>query len=290
MNDASTEAFAAHRGLLRAVAYRVLGSMTDADDVVQDAWLRWRDVDAATIDDQRGFLVTVTTRLAIDRLRRQRARREVYVGPWLPEVVITEPDMPAELAESVSMALLIVLETLSPLERAVFVLHEVFAFSYPEIAQIIGRSDSAVRQLGHRARANVEARRPRFVTDRRARREATERFLRACVGGDLPGLMKVLAPEVTLHGDTGGLTPGPRRVVVGADHVARLLARSPARLPAGTAIRYLDLYGGPAAVAVADGQPYAVFVLDLDPQSSLVTAIYLVSNPGKLGELRELPA
>lgn len=286
MIERSIEAFAAHRELLHAVAYRVLGSMTDAEDVVQDAWLRWRDVDATTVDDVRGYLVTVTTRLAIDRLRRVRARREVYVGPWLPEVVGTEPDLPGELAESVSMALLVVLETLSPLERAVFVLHEVFAFSYPEIARIIHRSDVAVRQLGHRARAAVQAGRPRYTADRSARHRATEVFLQACVGGNLAGLMEVLAPDVTLHSDTGGRTPGPRRLITGDDRVARVLVGSPGRIPAGTSIEYLDVNGGPAAVALADGRPYAVFVLDLDPETNLVTAVYLVTNPAKLVGLR----
>jgi RNA polymerase sigma-70 factor, ECF subfamily len=285
MTDRSTEAFAGQRELLRAVAYRVLGSMIDADDVVQDAWLRWRDVDAAMIDDPRGFLVTVTTRLAIDRLRRRRAQREVYVGTWLPELVATEPDMPVELADSVSIALLVVFETLSPLERAVFVLHEVFGFSYPETGQILGRTDAAVRQLGHRARNNVQARRPRYAIDRLARREATERFLRACLGGDLAQLMAVLAPDVTLHGDTGGFTPGPRRTIFGADRVARLFAGAVDRVPAGTAIEYLDVNGSPAAAALAGGVCYAVFVVDLDPISGLVSAVYLVSNPEKLAGL-----
>ena len=268
--------------MLRAVAYRVLGSMVDAEDVVQDAWLRWRDVDAATIDDPRGFLVTVATRLAIDRLRKMRAQREVYVGSWLPELVATEPDMPVELADSVSMALLVVFETLSPLERAVFVLHEVFGFSYPEIGQIVGRTDAAVRQLGHRARNNVQARRPRYATDRLARREATERFLRACLGGDLAELMAVLAPDVTLHSDTGGLTPGPRRAIFGADRVARLFAGAVDRVPAGTTVEYLDVNGSPAAAALADGVCYAVFVVDVDADSVLVSAVYVVSNPSKL--------
>jgi len=291
MSDAMTEVFAAHRELLRGVAYRVLGTMSDAEDCVQEAWLRWREVDAAEVVDARGFLVTVTTRLAIDRLRWRRARREVYVGPWLPEVVVTEPDLPFELAESVSMALLVVLETLSPLERAVFVLHEVFAFSYPEVARIVGRSEPAVRQLGHRARNNISARRPRFAADRSAQQEATTRFLDACLGGNLADLLNVLAPDVLLHSDTGGLTPGPRRLVAGAEHVARLLAQTPARIPAGTAIRFLDLNGGPAAVAVAAGEPYAAFVLDLDPVTSLITTIFIVTSPGKLaglsGELTE---
>jgi RNA polymerase sigma-70 factor (ECF subfamily) len=204
------------------------------------------------------------------------------MGPWLPEIVATEPDMPGELADSVSMALLVVFETLSPLERAVFVLHEAFGFSYPEIGQIVGRTDAAVRQLGHRARNNVQARRPRYATDRLARREATERFLHACLGGDLAELMAVLAPDVTLHSDTGGLTPGPRRAIFGADRVARLFASAVGRIPAGTAIEYLDVNGSPAAAAVAGGRAYAVFVVDVEAESGLVSAIYVVTNPDKL--------
>jgi RNA polymerase sigma-70 factor (ECF subfamily) len=277
-------AFAAHRELLVAVAYRVVGTVTDAEDVVQDAWLRWREVDHATVADVRGFLVTVTTRTAIDRLRRARARRESYTGPWLPEPLLTGPDVAdaAALADSVSMAVMVVLETLSPLERAVFVLHEAFGFGYPEIARILGRADPAVRQLGHRARAHVQARRPRFEPDPGVRRAVTERFLTACVGGDLTELLEVLAPDVTLWADGGGKAPGPRRPVHGADRVARFFAATSGRIPSGTVIRLVDANGGPAGMVLLDGTPYAVFVVDVAPGDHRVTAIRVVANPDKL--------
>ena len=275
--------FEDHRELLVAVAYRVLGTVVDAEDVVQDAWLRWRDVDHATVADVRGYLVTVTTRLAIDRLRR--SRRESYAGPWLPEPVLTEAPAPYDAVartESVSMALLVVLETLSPLERAVFVLHEAFGFGYPEIARIIGRSAPAARQLGHRAHAHVRARRPRYEPDPGVRRAVTESFLTACLDGDLSTLLRILAPDVTLWADGGGRAPGPRRPLHGATRVARFFAATAARIPPGTTVRPVEANGGPAALTLLDGVPYAVFVLDLAPGDHRVTAIRVIANPAKL--------
>jgi RNA polymerase sigma-70 factor, ECF subfamily len=276
--------FEDHRELLVAVAYRIAGTVADAEDVVQDAWLRWKDVDAATVADPRGYLVTVTTRLAIDRLRRSRARRESYAGTWLPEPLLTGPDVAdtAVLAESVSIAMLVVLETLSPLERAVFVLHEAFGFGYPEIARILGRTEAAARQLGHRARAHVRARRPRFASDPGVRRAVTDRFLAACLDGDIIRLMEVLAPDVTLWADGGGVAPGPRRPVRGADRVARLFASTAGNIPAGTTVRPVEVNGGPAALAMLGGVPYAVFVLGLVPGEHRVGAIWVVADPAKL--------
>src|SRR5215218_7624451 len=197
--------FGEHRNLLIAVAYRILGRVTDAEDVVQDAWLRWVNARPSEVANPSAFLVRVTTRLAIDRLRRAKARRESYVGPWLPEPLITDRDLAedVELAESISMAMLIVLETLSPLERAVFVLREAFGMPYSEISEILGRSEPAVRQLARRARDHVRERSPRFDADQATRRQVTERFLEAAVGGDLDALMEILAPGVTLVGDGG---------------------------------------------------------------------------------------
>ena len=203
--------FDEHRGLLVSVAYRVLGSITDAEDAVQEAWLRWSNVDHSRVADPRAFLVRVTTRLAIDRLRRAKARRESYVGPWLPEPVLTgrdpsgrDPAEDAAMAESVSMAMLVVLETLSPLERAVFVLREAFGMPHSEIADVLGRREEAVRQLARRAREHVRERRTRFDADRGEQRRVTERFLEAATGGDLEGLMAVLSPGVELVADGGG--------------------------------------------------------------------------------------
>jgi RNA polymerase sigma-70 factor (ECF subfamily) len=222
-HDARADAFDTQRPLLLGVAYRVLGRVADAEDVVQEAWLRWSRVDPTTVKDARAFLVRVVTRLALDRLRRIKAQHEEYVGPWLPEPIMTQPDPVerVERTEAISLALLVVLESLSPLERAVFVLHEVFGYSHAEIAEILGRNEAAVRQLATRARNHVHARRPRFDTDPSTRREVTDRFLQATSRGDLSGLLEVLAPGVTLVADGGGLVRAPRMPLEGADAVAR---------------------------------------------------------------------
>ena len=227
-SDAPEAVFTAHRSRLVGVAYRLLGSVGDAEDVVQEAWLRWGRVDTATVADPEAFLVRTVSRLALDRLRRIAARRETYVGPWLPEPVLTggrdDPAAEAERAASVSLAMLVVLETLSPLERTVFVLHEAFAYSTAEIAEIVERSPAAVRQLAHRAREHVAARRPRFSADPAVRRAATERFLRASLEGDLAALLELLAPDATLWADGGGKAKAPLRPIRGADKIARFFA------------------------------------------------------------------
>jgi RNA polymerase sigma factor (sigma-70 family) len=217
--------FNQHRELLISVAYRVLGSVTDAEDAVQEAWLRWSGVDHSQINNPRAFLVRVTTRLAIDRLRRAKARRESYIGPWLPEPILTRQDISedAAMAESVSMAMLVVLETLSPLERAVFVLREAFGMPHSEIADVLGRKEEAVRQLARRAREHVRERRSRFEADQSGQRRVTERFLEATSTGDLEGLMAILLPGVTLVADSGGKALAPRRPVHGAEKVVRFL-------------------------------------------------------------------
>jgi RNA polymerase sigma-70 factor (TIGR02957 family) len=282
------DVFQEHRGLLYGVAYRMLGTSADAEDIVQDAWLRWSAADRSGIEDPRAFLVRITTNLALDRLRSARAQRETYVGPWLPEPMLTSPDIAeeAELAESVSMAMLVVLETLSPLERAVFVLKEVFGFPYGEIAQALDRSETAVRQLGTRARKHVEARRPRFGTDRRERREVTERFIEAALGGDLNRLMEALAPEVVLWTDGGGKVKAPRRVIHGADKVARWLVAVSDQPYAGVRpedmrIRRVDLNGVPAMVIDGPDRTIGTISIDVD-DAGRVVAVHLVANPDKL--------
>lgn len=282
--------FQTHRGLLFGVAYRMLGSTAEAEDVVQESWLRWDRTDRSQVADPRAYLVRVATRLAIDQLRRAATRREAYVGPWLPEPLLTSPDVADEatLAESVSMAILVVLETLSPLERAVFVLHEAFGFSYPEIGAALGRSDVAIRQLSHRAREHVRARRPRFQPDRQLRRAATERFLRAAVGGDLTALLDVLAPDVTLVADGGGKVRAPRRPIVGRDKVARFVGGVTGGAPANFRLHFVDVNGVPAVVATADSVPFAVLVLDVEAETGRVTTIQIVSNPEKLAVLPPL--
>lgn len=223
--DTAVDVFAAHRPALVGVAYRILGSVGDAEDVAQEAWLRWAEHYSPEIRDPRAYLIKVASRLALDRLRQSKARREAYFGPWLPEPLLTgsDPDGEAELADAVSMALLVVLETLSPLERAVFVLREAFALPYGEIAETLGRSESAVRQLARRARDHVEQRRPRYDTDPAVRRRVTERFLSACDTADFAGLVELLAPDVVHVGDGGGTVPAPRRPIDGPARIARLM-------------------------------------------------------------------
>ena len=233
----ATEAFVAHRNLLFTVAYEMLGSAADAEDVLQETWLRWVKVDLEQVRDQRAYLVRITTRQALNRLRTMKRRKETYVGPWLPEPLLTAPDVAedVELAESVSMALMLVLETLSPTERAVFVLREAFDVSYDEIAAAVDKSPAAVRQIAHRARQHVDARRPREVVSPSETRAALASFRRALETGDLQGLLDVLAPDVVLVSDGGGVKQAALRPVTGAERVVRFIlgghARREARSP-----------------------------------------------------------
>ena len=285
------EAFEANRELLFGVAYQMLGTVADAEDAVQDAWLRWVNRPPADVAQPRAYLVRTVTHIALNRLRSARARREAYVGPWLPEPLLTTiPDTEgrAELAESVSLAMLVVLESLSPEERAVFVLHEVFGFTHPEVAAAIGRSDTSVRQLMHRAREHVQARRPRFDVDAGQQREVTERFLAAAGGGDIDQLMMVLAPDVILIPDGGGKAKAPLRPITGAAKVARFLTVI-ARRPymgidnADLTAEMTEINGGTGTVITAGGKPVAVFTTVID--GGRITAIHLVANPDKLGSL-----
>jgi RNA polymerase sigma-70 factor (ECF subfamily) len=288
--SALEEAFTAHRRLLFAVAYQMLGSVADAEDVVQDTWLRWSAADRGNVEDDRAYLVTVASRLALDRLRAARTKRESYVGPWLPEPLVTpapdgDPQDVAERADEVSLALLVVLETLSPAERAVFVLREVFGLPVPEVAAVLGRSEAAVRQMAHRAREHVQARRPRFPADRRTAREVTDRFLAACTGGDVDELMAVLAPGVVLVSDGGGRTRAALRPLEGADKVARWLTAVSAQggsVP-GLELTVADVNGAPAVVARTPEGPYMVLQLVLS--AGRVEQVLVVVNPEKLARL-----
>jgi RNA polymerase sigma-70 factor (TIGR02957 family) len=280
--------FVAHRGLLFTVSYEMLGSATDAEDVVQDTWLRWDAIgqDArAAVRDPRAFLVRMVTRKALDRLRSNARRREEYVGEWLPEPLLTSPDLAddAELAENVSMAMLTVLETLTPTERAVFVLREVFDTPYDEIAEVVGKSAVAVRQIGHRAREHVAARRPRMQVSRREQQEVVERFLAAVTQGDLQGLLDVLAPDVVLVADGGGIAQAAVSPVLGAKKVANLL-RPFTLLAPGAQILPVLLNGavGARAVGTDDGYDTAIsFVIE----DGRISRIYAVRNPAKLGRI-----
>lgn len=279
------DVFEERRGLLQGVAYRVLGTVTDAEDVVQDAWLRWSGVDADTVEDPTAYLVTVTTRLAIDRLRSVQSRRESYVGPWLPEPIATEGDAAdgALLADTVSSAMLLVLETLTPLERAVFVLREPFGYSHADIARILDRSEAAVRQTALRARDRVAAKRRRFDTDRVTRERATEAFMDACAGGDLHAFMSILAPDVALVCDGGGLAPAPRKAIFGIELVARSMVTFSGRMPEDPSVAISEVNGGPAIVVRSGDEVAAVGLLHL--ADGLIAEIHLVTNPEKLAHL-----
>ncbi|MBU6530017.1 RNA polymerase sigma-70 factor [Streptomyces sp. NPDC057245] len=285
--DIAADVFEEHRPVLLGVAYRMLGRLADAEDVVQEAWLRWSGADRSAVRAPRGYLVRVTTRLAVDRLRQIRARGETYVGPWLPEPCVTHfgdavPDTAeqAVLADSVSLAVLVVLESLSPLERAVFVLREAFGYPYAEIAAMLERGEPAVRQLAGRARRHVDERRPRYDVDPAQRRDLTERFLAAAAGGDLDALMELLAPDVRLVGDSGGKSKAPLRELEGADKVARFLRGAARKGVPDLTHRFLELNGGPALLFLAGGRPDSVFQLDVS--EGRVQAVYIVRNPDKL--------
>ncbi|MDQ0759022.1 RNA polymerase sigma-70 factor [Streptomyces canus] len=290
--DTETDVFEEHRPVLMGVAYRMLGRVADAEDLVQEAWLRWSAADRSEVREPRAYLVRVTTRLAIDRLRQVKARGETYVGPWLPEPYVTDfgdtvPDTAeqAVLADSVSLAVLVVMESLSPLERAVFVLREAFGYPYADIAAMLDRGEPAVRQLAGRARRHVEERRPRYEVDPVRRRDLTERFLAAAGGGDLEGLMSLLAPDVRLVGDSGGKSKAPLRVLESADHVGRFLVGVAGKGVPDITWRFLELNGGPAVLFLSGGKPDSVFQLDI--LDGLIQSVYVIRNPDKL---RALPA
>jgi RNA polymerase sigma-70 factor (ECF subfamily) len=288
--DPATEAFVAHRNLLFTVAYEMLGSAADAEDVLQETWLRWAGVDLGTVRDQRAYLVRITTRQALVRLRTLGRRKESYVGSWLPEPLLTAPDVAedVELAESVSMAMLLVLETLTPTERAVFVLREVFDLAYDEIAEAVGKSPAAVRQIAHRARAHVAARRPREVVSPAQTRDALEAFQQAAETGDLQRLLDILAPDVVFLGDGGGVVQAVPVPVVGAGRVARLLAIGLPRLPAAASLEPTQVNGYPALVLRLNGEIDTVIAVRID--DGLITGLYAVRNPEKLSHMvRETP-
>lgn len=284
----SVDAFVRHRGLLFTVAYEMLGSASDAEDVVQETWLRWAEVDYATVREPRAYLVRIVTRQALNRLRTLTRRREDYIGSWLPEPLLTSPDVAndVELAESVSMAMLTVLETLGPAERAVFVLREVFDTPYEEIAEAVGKSPVAVRQIAHRARAHVAARRPRMAVSAAEQHEVLDRFLAAVRHGDLQGLLDILAPDVVVVADGGGVVPASRRPVEGADRVANLLLRGLRSVDFETATVWLN--GSPAVRVAASNGSKAALTVTLD--DGRITRIYIVANPEKLARLDQVTA
>jgi RNA polymerase sigma-70 factor (TIGR02957 family) len=280
----TTDPFVTHRRLLFTVAYEMLGSVADAEDVVQEAWLRWDGVDQTAVRDPRAYLVRTVTRQALNRLRTLERQREEYVGEWLPEPLLTSPDVAedVELAESVSIAMLTVLETLSPAERAVFVLREVFDTPYDEIAEAVGKEPAAVRQIAHRARDHVAARRPRMAVDRSEQLAAVEQFALALQTGDVQGLLDVLAPEVVLRADGGGVVAAARHPVEGAAAVARLLAGF-SKVAPGMRIDTAWLNGGPALRIDPEGDNETAVGLAFE--GGRISGIYAVRNPHKLTRL-----
>jgi RNA polymerase sigma-70 factor (ECF subfamily) len=284
--DSATAAFLAHRNLLFTIAYEMLGSAADAEDVLQETWLRWSGVDLGGVRDARAFLVRITTREALRRLRTLRRRKESYVGPWLPEPLLTTPDVTedVELADNVSMAMLLVLETLTPTERAVFVLREVFELAYEEIAEAVGKTEAAVRQIAHRARAHVAARRPREAVSAAQARAALEAFQRAVQTGEVQRLLDILAPDVVLLGDGGGVVSVAPTPVVGAESVATLLARQVPRT-AWVSLQLAQVNGHPALVARRDGQLDAVIAARIE--DGRITGLYVVRNPDKLSHMEQ---
>jgi RNA polymerase sigma-70 factor (TIGR02957 family) len=275
----TNDPFVSHRGLLFTVAYEMLGSAVDAEDVVQETWLRWDNVDHAEVRDPRAYLVRIVTRQALNRLRTVTRQREDYVGEWLPEPLLTSPDVAddAELAENVSIAMLTVLETLGPAERAVFVLHEVFETPYDEIAAVVAKTPAAVRQIAHRAREHVAARRPRMQVDRAEQEATLQKFMAAVTSGDVQGLLEVLAPDVVLIADGGGLVAAARKPLIGAERVVAFLGR------------VADLSDLVATTAWLNGMPGAridvggdVTAVSLVIEDDRITRVYAIRNPNKL--------
>ncbi|MFB7718680.1 RNA polymerase sigma-70 factor [Nocardia sp. NPDC056100] len=283
--NAATETFVAHRNLLFTIAYEMLGSAADAEDVLQETWMKWIGVDLSTVQDRRAYLVRITTRQSLMRLRTLGRRKESYVGPWLPEPLLTAPDVAedVELADSVSMAMLLVLETLAPTERAVFVLREVFDLDYDEIADAVGKTPAAVRQIAHRARGHVAARRPRGSVSPTDARDAVEAFHRAIETGDVQGLLDRLAPDVVFLGDGGGIKQAALQPITGAEAVAALLAASLPRIGREMSAELAAINGFPALVLRLDGEIDTVIAVHVD--NGLITGLYSVRNPEKLSRM-----
>jgi RNA polymerase sigma-70 factor (TIGR02957 family) len=285
ISDPATKTFVAHRNLLFTVAYEMLGSAADAEDVLQESWLRWAKVDIENVRDRRAYLVRITTRQSLNRLRTMKRRREAYVGAWLPEPLLTAPDVAedVELAESVSMAMMLVLETLSPTERAVFVLREAFGVEYDEIAAAVAKTPAAVRQIAHRARKHVDARRPRVVVSRQEAKAAMDSFQHALETGNYQRLLDVLAPDVVMVADGGGVKKAALRPVVGAENIARMVASGMGKAGVTLTADPTVINGNPAFLLRVGGDLDGVLALRIE--GSLITGLYYVRNPEKLSRV-----
>ncbi|KFE68036.1 RNA polymerase sigma-70 factor [Hyalangium minutum] len=273
--------FETHRPMLVAIAYRMLGSAAEAEDIVQEAWLRWQSAPRDAVRSGRAFLATVVTRLCLDHLKSARANREVYVGPWLPEPVRTDS---AVDPETISVAFLVLLESLTPVERAVYLLHEVFGYSHAEVSQMVGKEEAACRQLLHRAREHLQARRPRFAPSKQAHERLVTGFLSACVSGDLEGLKRMLSDDVTAWSDGGGKAFGAStRPVHGADAVARLYIGIVKKAKFGFGAEVLEVNGWPSLVVRLNGTVFDVISLETDGER--IHGIRAILNPDKLARI-----
>jgi len=284
--------FGRYRGLLLSIAYRMLGTVADAEDIVQEAYIRWQHASATEIQSPRAFLVTVVSRLCINHLQSARVKREEYAGQWLPEPVITgvngDPSSFLEVEESLSLAFLVLLERLSPVERAVFLLHEVFDYEYTEIAEIIGKDAANCRQILHRARQHLAEVRPRFKPSREKRRQLLDNFLEATSSGDLEKLVALMSRDAVLHADGGGKAPAVPNVVHGADRVARAIIGGLRKLvPPNLTTRRTEINGEPGVVSYLEGRPFSVVTLDIE--EDVIKAVYVLTNPEKLAHLKSLP-
>jgi RNA polymerase sigma-70 factor (ECF subfamily) len=285
--------FDRYRNLLFSIAYRMLGSVADAEDILQDAFLRWHGASDVEVQSTRAYLVTIVSRLCINHLQSARVRREEYVGQWLPEPIVTgpEPDPLAasQLDESLSMAFLVLLERLSPVERAVFLLRDVFDYEYADISKVVGKDEANCRQILSRARRHMAEVRPRFQAPLAQRQELLAKFVHASTTGDLGTLVAMLSADAVLHSDGGGKAPAVPNLVYGADHVARAILGGMQKLtPAGLTPRIAQVNGEPGVVSYRDGRPFAVITLDMD--GDRITRVYVVTNPEKLAHLESLPA
>ncbi len=279
----TSDTFALYRPKLLAVAYRMLSNMRDAEDIVQEAFVRWSQTKQADVRNPEAYLVTTVTRLCVDHLRSARVQRETYIGPWLPEPLVTDREetaQPAELADSLSMAFLVLLEALSPLERAVFLLHEVFDYPYDEVAQMVGKSAVNCRQIARRARLRLQARRPRFEPSAHERERLLNQFMEACQAGSMDALLTTLADDVTLYSDGGGRVTAARKPVHTAKKVAHFLLSILNKAPDGFAIAVTTVNGQPGFLVTRDEQPFAVWSFHIADRK--IQNIYVVLNPEKL--------
>jgi RNA polymerase sigma-70 factor, ECF subfamily len=281
------ETFEKYRAMLFSMAYRMTGSISDAEDMVQETFLRWHKAAEVDVHSPKSYLATTLTRLCLDHLQSARVKREQYVGPWLPEPVMTEPDLESKFADSLAVGFLLLMESLSPAERAVFLLREVFEYEYSEIAEIVMKGEQNCRQLFRRARKQISDRKPRFETSRADRDRLLNEFVRASSSGDLQGLLKILKEDVTLISDGGGKVAAALNPIYGADHVSRFILGVIPKLPPGLTISRVEVNGVSGIAFFAGSQVHSVVVPEIAGDN--IQSIYIISNPEKLQGLPARP-